>query len=44
MLYVWEMLDGEMTTEDYNTAVTDYTTALNDAATLLTEGFGMIQE
>lgn len=34
-----QMLDGEITTEAYNTAITDYTTDLTAAATQLTEGF-----
>lgn len=37
------MLDGEMSTEDYNSVVMDYTMGLNEAATLLTEGFEMIE-
>lgn len=37
------MLNGDMTVEDYSSAVTEYTTGLTEAATLLTEGFGMME-
>ena len=37
------MLNGEMTTDDYNNAVMEYTTGLTEASSLLNEGFGMIE-
>lgn len=38
-----QMLDGTMSTDDYNNAVAEHTTGLSEAAALLTEGFGMME-
>ena len=38
-----QVLDGEITSEAYTSAITEYTADLNEAAAQLTEGFGMIE-
>ena len=38
-----DMLEGDVTAEDYSSAVTAYTAGLTEAAALLTEGFGMME-
>ena len=47
LAWMWDrlvqVLDGEITSEAYTSAITEYTADLNEAAAQLTEGFGMIE-
>ena len=38
-----QVLDGEITSEAYTSAITEYTADLNEAAAQLTEGLGMME-